>query len=106
MFIAMNRFKIIHGYEEDFENVWRSRDSRLKGVPGFLDFHLLKGHFDETSQVTIYASHTLWSSRDAFIEWTQSESFRDAHKNAGDNRHMYMGGPFLETFETVVDLVN
>ena len=43
MFIAMNRFKITPGMEEGFETVWRERDSYLSEVPGFKEFHLLKG---------------------------------------------------------------
>jgi len=40
MFIAMNRFRVVKGSEEAFENVWLSRDSHLDAVPGFLEFHL------------------------------------------------------------------
>jgi heme-degrading monooxygenase HmoA len=43
MFIAMNRFKVIKGSEAAFESVWLSRDSHLDKVPGFVEFHLLKG---------------------------------------------------------------
>ena len=43
MFIAMNRFKIVPGKEEQFEKVWRERDTHLSGVPGFKEFHLIKG---------------------------------------------------------------
>jgi heme-degrading monooxygenase HmoA len=43
MFIAMNRFKVIKGSEAAFENVWLSRDSYLEKVPGFVEFHILKG---------------------------------------------------------------
>jgi heme-degrading monooxygenase HmoA len=34
MFIAMNRFAVVKGSEEAFENVWLSRDSHLGTVPG------------------------------------------------------------------------
>jgi heme-degrading monooxygenase HmoA len=43
MFIAMNRFRVVKGSEEAFENVWLSRDSHLDTVPGFVEFRLLKG---------------------------------------------------------------
>ena len=43
MFIAMNRFRIARGSEEAFEQVWLNRDSQLNTVPGFVEFHLLKG---------------------------------------------------------------
>lgn len=43
MFIAMNRFKIVPGKENEFEKVWRERDTHLSGVNGFKEFHLVKG---------------------------------------------------------------
>src|SRR3546814_14072831 len=43
MFIAMNRFQVLPGEETAFENVWLSRDTFLEGVPGFVEFHLLRG---------------------------------------------------------------
>ena len=61
MHIVMNNFKIKIGREEEFEEVWRNRDSHLEGVPGFLDFHLIKGHTD--SDHTMYASHSTWDSQ-------------------------------------------
>lgn len=103
MFVAMNRFKINKGHEEAFEDVWRNRQSRLTEVPGFERFHLLKGPFDEESQTTLYASHTIWASEASFSDWTRSEHFRTSHKNAGDNRAMYAGHPVFEGFTAVLD---
>jgi Antibiotic biosynthesis monooxygenase len=61
MFIAMNRFRVAKGCEADFEQVWLSRDSHLDKVPGFVEFHLLKG--PEAEDHTLYASHTVWENR-------------------------------------------
>lgn len=102
MFVAMNRFRINKGHEQAFEDVWRNRDSKLTEVAGFKQFHLLKGAFDEESQTTLYASHTIWESEAAFTAWTRSEQFREAHRNAGDNRGMYAGHPNFEGFTSVV----
>jgi heme-degrading monooxygenase HmoA len=43
MYIAMNRFKVVLGSEAAFEQLWASRDTHLKEVPGFVEFHLLRG---------------------------------------------------------------
>lgn len=99
MFIAMNRFQVRRGHEEDFEQVWKNRDSRLHGVPGFVEFHLLRGPDNEA--YTLYSSHTLWATRGDFEAWTKSEAFREAHRSAGDNRHMYLDGPHFEGFDVV-----
>ncbi|MEP7216675.1 MAG: antibiotic biosynthesis monooxygenase [Anaerolineaceae bacterium] len=74
MFIAMNRFQVDPSRGAEFEEVWRTRDSYLTGNPGFVHFALLKG--DEAGD---YISHSTWESREAFLAWTQSESFKRAH---------------------------
>lgn len=101
MFIAMNRFKIVKGEEKAFEQVWRERDRHLDEVPGYREFQLLKGPEEEDH--TLYASHTVWESREAFEAWTKSEAFRKAHAGAGDRRGLYIGHPMFEGFEVVLD---
>lgn len=100
MFIAINRFQIALGREDDFVAVWRNRESYLDGVPGFKNFHLLRGATNE--QHTLFASHSVWESRSAFEDWTRSESFRSAHRNAGDTKGIYLGHPQLELFESAL----
>jgi heme-degrading monooxygenase HmoA len=97
MFIAMNRFRVKKGCERDFEQVWLNRDSQLHKVPGFVEFHLLKG--PEHEDHTLYASHTVWQSEAAFEAWTRSEAFREAHKGAGQNKPLYLDHPQFEGFE-------
>jgi heme-degrading monooxygenase HmoA len=97
MFIAMNRFRVKKGSEQDFEQVWLSRDTHLTEVPGFIEFHLLKG--PEHEDHTLYSSHSVWQSRAAFEAWTRSEEFRAAHKDAGRNKPLYLDHPQFEGFE-------
>lgn len=99
MYLTMNRFKVRPGQEAAFEEVWTSRDSHLKSVPGFIAFHLLKG--EEKDGYRLYASHTAWESEAAFRDWTTSEAFRAAHRGAGGNKDLYLGPPELELFESV-----
>jgi Antibiotic biosynthesis monooxygenase len=61
MFIAMNRFRVKKGSEDAFEEVWLGRDTYLDRVPGFLEFHLLKG--PEAEDYTLYSSHSVWQSK-------------------------------------------
>ena len=97
MYIAMNRFRVAKGSETTFEQVWASRDTHLDKVPGFVEFHLLKG--PELEDHTLYASHTVWANHAAFEAWTRSEAFRAAHARAGDNKPLYQGHPQFEGFE-------
>lgn len=102
MFIAMNRFKVVKGLEEEFERVWKGRDSRLSDVPGVVAFHLLRG--PESDDHRLFASHTVWQTRQAFVDWTHSDAFRAAHRGAGGRRNMYLDGPHFEGFDVVQHL--
>jgi heme-degrading monooxygenase HmoA len=99
MFIAMNRFRVKPGSESDFEAVWLNREVYLDGVPGFVEFHLLRGPKNEDH--TLYSSHTIWRSRADFEAWTRSEAFRSAHRGTGGNKPLYLGHPQLEGFEVL-----
>lgn len=99
MFVAMNRFKVSSGNEEAFEAVWRNRRSRLEEMDGFVSFNLLRGPAADTC--TLYASHAIWRDEAAFRAWTTSEQFRDAHRNAGQNKPLYLGHPEFEGFTSV-----
>ena len=100
MYIAMNRFKIVKGREIDFERIWKERDSHLKDVIGFKEFHLVKGNSEDA--YTLYASHSVWESEDFFLNWTKSEAFRLAHKGAGQHSDLYIGHPVFEGFKVVI----
>ena len=100
MYIAMNRFRIVRGKEDAFERIWAERDSHLEGVPGFEGFNLLRG--PEADDHTLYASHSVWRSRQDFEAWTKSDAFRKAHANAGGATDIYQGHPAFEGFESVL----
>ena len=100
MYIAMNRFRIALGREDVFEEMWRSRESRLDQVPGFREFHLLRGASDE--EATLFASHSVWESREAFEAWTDSEAFRQAHAQARAPEGTYLEHPRFEGFDVVL----
>lgn len=99
MFIAMNRFKVKKGSEDAFENAWIARESYLDQLPGFVEFHLLRG--PERDEYTLFSSHTVWASKQAFDAWTQSDQFRKSHARAGNSTTgtLYVGHPEFEGFD-------
>ena len=96
----MNRFHIKLGFEKEFELIWTTRESHLQNVVGFKKFNLIKG--TTGSDFTLYASHSTWESEKDFLNWTKSESFKKAHKNAGQNSNIYLGHPIFEGFNVVI----
>ncbi len=99
MFIAMNRFKVSPDTADAFEKIWLERESHLGSMPGFVEFHMLRGAQREDH--VLYASHTVWRSREDFEAWTRSEAFRAAHRDAGGNKPLYLGHPMFEGFEVM-----
>lgn len=95
-YIAMNRFKVALGSEQDFEDVWLNRESKLSSVPGFSSFMMLKG--ERFADHTLYVSHSTWDTYDAFIAWTKSEAFRAAHRNVGEKKPLYLEAPKFEGY--------
>ena len=96
MFVAMNNFKVNAGREDDFEKQWRERETFLEGVPGFVEFMLLKS--DKTGD---YISHTTWRDRQSFMDWTQSEAFAKGHRQ-GSVAGVLEGPPVIGLFEAVL----
>jgi len=96
MFVAMNQFTVNEGRGPDFEEQWRTRESYLREVPGFIHFALLKG--DEPGD---YVSHTIWRSREDFLNWAQSEAFRKAH-SARSSEGVLAGHPRARFYEAVI----
>ncbi|MER3420157.1 MAG: antibiotic biosynthesis monooxygenase [Chloroflexota bacterium] len=96
MFIAMNAFRVVKGREADFEAQWRNRQSYLQGVPGFIQFALLKGEGEGE-----YISHTIWRDREAFEAWTRSPAFAAGHRQ-GSLAGLLAGPPRLTLYEAVL----
>jgi heme-degrading monooxygenase HmoA len=96
VFIAMNRFTVNPDRGAEFEDRWRSRESYLHGVEGFVQFALLRG--DDAGE---YISHSTWSSREAFLAWAESDHFRRAHDQALP-QGLIVGHPRASFYETVL----
>lgn len=100
MYIAMNRFQVVKDRAEDFEKVWRERDSYLTEMDGFKGFHMLRG--PERADYILYSSHTTWETHADFEAWTKSEGFAKAHANADTSaKGLFLGHPDFEGFEVI-----
>ena len=104
MYITMNRFKVRLEEQEAFKARWLDREVYLNTAPGFVAFHLLQGPAREDH--VLYASHTVWSSHDAFDGWTRSEQFRAAHAGAGSGRSLTLTHPEFEGFEVLQEITS
>ena len=104
MFIAMNRFKVVKETRDAFEAIWLERESYLSGVPGFVEFQMLRG--PEREDHVLYASHTVWRAKADFEAWTRSDAFRASHARPKTTCRAptYLGHPEFEGFEVIQEI--
>jgi heme-degrading monooxygenase HmoA len=96
---ALSREPRPGGTASAFEAMWKTRDSHLKSVPGFVSFHLMRGEVEGDAR--FMPPTRSGPDKDAFLAWTKSEAFRAAHKGAKPSEAMYDGPPVLECFDSV-----
>ncbi len=100
MYVAMNHFRVAAGRGAEFETRWRERKSHLDSVHGFVQFHLVRGKNEEDG-TQCYASHVIWDSRQAFLDWTHSEAFRKAHAARDTPSGLILEHPRFQGWEAV-----
>ena len=72
---------------------------------GKIQFEVVGGDLPQGGQ---YPYEIIWekykpeNSQEDFINWTKSEAFRLAHKNAGQHKDLYLKPPEFEGFERVL----
>ena len=105
MFVAMNKFKIINGKEDAFEDSWRGRDTYLSQFEGFRSFALLRNQTTE-SGVTEFLSYSHWRSEADFRAWMGSPEFHRAHAQGGSLEGVIAGPPQIALYDGIVEEVN
>ncbi len=86
MYVVMNRLTVAPEHAENLEHGFSHSAGRMREVPGCVNFNLLKE--EGVAGDTVYVALTQWQDKAAFKAWTESESFRRAHANAGQSGAM------------------
>lgn len=74
-FVVQNTFRVKPYKCCEFEQMWKTRESFLQQMPGFITFELLKNKEKEGN----YISQTMWKTRQDFSNWLNSEEFEKSH---------------------------
>lgn len=93
MYIAMSRFEVVNGEENQFEKLLTERHSQLVNIQGYLSFHFVRGGTNGT--VTFYSSHTKWANREDYLKWCDSEKFWEVHSERIKLGEIIVGRPVL-----------
>ena len=87
MYAVTNRIKVQKGHGHEMEEVFGKRGG-VEKEPGFKSFELWR--LDAEDDHEDYLVVTRWESKDDFKNWTQSDSFKEAHSGAPPS---YIMGP-------------
>ena len=110
MIVVTNRIPVAEGHEIDFEDRFSKRVHLVDQSPGFIrnEVHRPRAvRFDHETGGWVddpeagpgyYEVKTWWRTFDDFVDWTGSESFREAHRNRPP-REMFAGKNVLEVHE-------
>jgi len=108
MVIVTNRIPVAEGHEEAFEERFRNRAHLIDKSPGFIKNLILRplkkrmnhktGEFEETTETCYYLVQTYWETEQHFWDWTNSDSFREAHSKRPP-AEMFAGRNVLEIHE-------
>jgi len=93
MLVVTNTFYVDPAYHEEFEQRFRSRMGAVEEMDGFVrfEFHTPVDHGHIETET--HAAVTYWESMDAFEGWTESEAFREAHRNPPPEEWFTDDGP-------------
>ena len=111
MYVVTNRIPVNKGHEAEFEDRFRNRAHLVDQSPGFIKNQVLKpinrrfnhktGEYEAREEQGFYLVQTTWENEQAFWDWTNSESFREAHSNRPP-AEMFAGPAALEVHEIVL----
>jgi len=95
MIVVTNRIQVAKGQEEAFEQRFRGRAGLVEGMPGFIRLQILR-----PLKSDYYLVVTWWESEAAFLAWTESPQFREAHRNRPP-KEMLAGPNVFEMHEVI-----
>ena len=95
MIVVANRIPVAKGFEKTFEERFKSRARKVDHMPGFIRNEVLKPVESE-----YYVVLTYWKSKEAFLSWTESKEFKEAHKKKPPT-DMFSGPNVFEMHEVI-----
>ncbi|MDO8185430.1 antibiotic biosynthesis monooxygenase [Conexibacter sp. JD483] len=93
----MNVVSAAEGKAAEFEEAFRTRESHLAEVDGFLGFELLRREGENE-----YLVSSRWESREAFHAWLRSDAFRKAHSGDAGSRGQLSHGNEVRSYEVLL----
>ncbi len=103
MIVVMTKFPINPQYAKDFEERAKETfgEKGLTDQKGFIKMNILKPlPVPPNPNNNVFIIETYWEDLDSFKAYTESEAFKEAHKNPPP-REWFAGQPTVDVFEVI-----
>ncbi len=77
MIVAVNRIFVKKEFQKEFEERFKNRKKFIEKQKGFIRIEILKPVDGED-----YLVMTYWENKEDFLNWVNSEEFKEAHKDS------------------------
>ena len=76
MILALSRFKVANGLENDVARAFLNRPRLVEQAEGFLGMEV----FTDSKDASVFYLSTRWTTESAFRQWHASEAHHASHK--------------------------
>ena len=76
MILALSRFKVANGLENDVARAFLNRPRLVEQAEGFLGMEV----FTDSKDASVFYLSTRWTTESAFREWHSSDAHHASHK--------------------------
>lgn len=99
MFVAVSRFVVRNGLEDEVARAFADRPHLVDDVAGFVRLDVLRPHDDPRSFVLL----TYWTDEESFRTWHAGHGRSGAHAGIPAGLRLVPGQTRLETYHHVTD---
>ena len=103
MFVVCNRVSVHPERVAAFEALFLSRAGMVDGMPGFVNFQLMR----PAKPTDEYMVMVTWETKEDYHGWLKSQSFKDSHSRTGTlPEDTFLGPQRVELFEVLERTAN
>jgi|YelNatPaOPRAMG01_1025707.scaffolds.fasta_scaffold00518_31 heme-degrading monooxygenase HmoA len=96
MILAQNHLQVRKEYAKQFEDAFRSSQTDMKSVAGFIRTEILR-----PLKGNEYIIATYWDSMEDFNQWVGSDQFRNSHSKSTLPRDAFEGQSAITLHEII-----
>lgn len=95
MIVALSRFTIANGMEEEVRSAFRQRPHRVDSASGFLGMEVMSPA-DRPAEVWLF---TRWRDEQCFNDWHQGHTYQDSHQGIPKGLKLVPGSTDIKILE-------